>query len=130
MYFKWFQIYLIERTKRTNIYSTQEVVILSRKPETHIFVLVCWLCDLIYKILSSLTETIFSPRHGNHIFLPSNSPTISNHTPIKKKHLSSSKWDIIRSLYPPHFQLPTYQPLKNDYSFFKKPEKKQTQHMN
>src|SRR5277367_6269862 len=60
IYFKWFQIYSIERTKRTSIYSTQEVVILSRKPETHFIVLVCWLCDLIYKILSSFTETIFS----------------------------------------------------------------------
>src|SRR5271155_1026707 len=60
IYFKWFQIYPIERTKRTSIYSTQEVVILSRKPETHFIVLVCWLCDLIYKILSSFTETIFS----------------------------------------------------------------------
>src|SRR5277367_1349705 len=61
IYFKWFQIYSIGRTKRTSIYSTQEVVILSRKPETHFIVLVCWLCDLIYKILSSFTKTIFSP---------------------------------------------------------------------
>src|SRR5271156_4526517 len=60
IYFKWFQIYSIERTKRTSIYSTQEVVMLSRKPETHFIVLVCWLCDLIYKILSSFTEIIFS----------------------------------------------------------------------
>src|SRR5271156_5152869 len=60
IYFKWFQIYSIERTKRTSIYSIQEVVILSRKPETHFIVLVCWLCDLIYKILSSFPKTIFS----------------------------------------------------------------------
>src|SRR5277367_2365190 len=75
IYFKWFQIYSIERTKRTSIYSTQEVVILSRKPETHFIVLVCWLCDLIYKILSSFTETIFSP------------PLLFNNVPIPQAPL-------------------------------------------